>query len=156
MKTPIINKKIYLALCIGLILLFANSPLSAQQVIFDQGIRAGEITAFPVINKPNEFYYLSDNIVLSKHPNGQPQFSFIKYAKNTDNSSGSTSFSESNKAGGVLHALVELSVSDEVKSEAERELRKIRSNAKLMGPIIYKSGRIVIISSIIGEDGELT
>ena len=141
---------------IALIIWIGMSEVIAQQIIFDQGIRAGEITAFPVINKPNDYYYLSDKIVLSKHANGQPQFSFIKYAKNTDSETTSTSFSESNKAGGVLHALVELSVSEEIKSEAERELRRVNPNAKLLGPIIYKSGRISIISSIIGEDGSLT
>ncbi len=134
-----------------------NSSVMAQQIIFDKGVRIGQLSAFPDVSNQNEYYYLPDKIEVAKHPDGRPQFSFLRYVRNTDaEDAGSSSITESNEAGGVVHVVVSLSVPEDVRREAERELQRINGSAKLMGPVMYQSGKIALISSIIGEDGNLT
>ncbi|WNJ19649.1 hypothetical protein [Pontibacter sp. G13] len=131
------------------------SPLQAQQILFDKGVAAGELNVFPVLNSDTDFRYLSDKVQVAKHPDGSPMFSFIKYVRNTDTEGGSSSITESNEAGGVVHAVVTLEVPEDMRRNAERELQRIRPGAKLVGPIIYKSGTIALISSVAAEDGQL-
>jgi len=131
----------------------------AQQIVFDYLVKAGNLTLFPEINNPNNYYYIPDKIQIGRHPDNKPQFSFIRYVKNTGPSKESPStsgFSESNDAGGILHALVMIQVPKEDVQNAQRELTRINSNGKILGPIIYKSGKVALISSIIGSDGTLT
>ena len=136
--------------------LFGLRETKAQQIVFDRGLRAGELTVFPEVTNPNNYYYLPDKAGVATNANGKPMFSFIKYVRNTDATGGASTITESNEAGGVLHVLVNLSVPEDVRKNAEREVQKINSAARLMGPIIYKSGKVAIISSIIGADGEMT
>lgn len=131
-----------------------NSGFS-QQIVFDKGVRVGDLTAFPDVSNPNNYYYLPDKIQLATTPEGKPAFSFLRYVRNTENT-GSGTISESNDAGGIVHAVVSLSVPAEQIRAAERELQKKVSGAKLMGGLMYKSGKIALISSVIGSDGTMT
>ena len=69
---------------------------------------------------------------LSTHDeNGRPQFSFLRYVENV--ASGATEAErDEGEGGGILHALVALSVTDDQRREAERELRRI---TRLLGVI---------------------
>ncbi|TAE55408.1 MAG: hypothetical protein EAZ89_05640 [Bacteroidetes bacterium] len=128
-----------------------------QQILFDKGVRIGQLTAFPEISNPNNYYYLPDKIEVAKHPDGKPMFSFIRYVRNSAPAAGSAAaVSEASNAGGVLHVLVNLNVSPEVIRESERELQRKFGSARIIGPVIYKSGKIALISSVIGTDGEMT
>ena len=139
------------------LILLAGYKLTAQDILLDKIVRAGEVTLFQSLSNPNEYYYIPDKIQLGTHPDGSPQFSFIKYARNSSPTGTSASgFSETSDAGGILHALVMIKVPNELVSEAQRELRRVNQNGKIMGPIIFKSGKVALISSIIGSDGELT
>lgn len=132
--------------------------LMGQQILFDKGVRVGEITAFPTLGNESEHYYLADKIQLAKHPDGTPMFSFVRYVKNSSDASSSSgsSIQEANQAGGIVHAVVALDVPKDMIREAERQLQRLRPGAKLMGPIIYKSGQISLISSVAAEGGKLT
>lgn len=130
---------------------------TAQDILFDKGVRAGELIAFPSLSDPNSYYYLADKVQVAKHPDGKPMFSFTRYVRNkaTDSDDGS-SITESEDAGGVVHVVVSLAVPPDVVKAAETALHRINGNGKLIGPVIYKSGKIALISSVIGENGELT
>jgi hypothetical protein len=55
-----------------------------------------------------------------------------------------------------VHALVELSVSDEMVREAERALQRIDGDGMIRGPVVFKSGTVALISSIAQPNGEKT
>lgn len=149
--------KTYLNLMLGLTALIAAPALTAQQIVFDRGVRAGQLTVFPEVSNPNNYYYLPDKAAVALHEDGKPMFSFIRYVRNTQPAAGSAAtISESNDAGGVLHVLVSLSVPPDMLKEAERSLQRVNSNGKIIGPVIYKSGKVALISSIIGTDGTMT
>jgi hypothetical protein len=134
-----------------LVLLFAV-PVFAQQVVFDKGVQTGDLQLFPLVGDDNSYYYLADKVQLAKHADGKPYFSFIKYVRNEDtDGTNPNGITESNKAGGVIHALVALDVPNDMVREAEQYLQRVNPQAKIKGPIIYKSGRIALISSIADE-----
>ncbi|MBK8556256.1 MAG: hypothetical protein IPL65_11040 [Lewinellaceae bacterium] len=138
-------------------LFYGIQEMQAQQIVFDRGLRVGELTVFPEVTNPNNYYYLPDKASVATNANGKPMFSFIKYVRNTDTGDGGAStITESNEAGGVVHVLVNLSVPEDMRKNAEREVQRINSAARLMGPIMYKSGKVAIISSVVGADGEMT
>lgn len=131
--------------------------VQAQQIVFDRGVKAGQLTVFPEINNPNNYYYLLDKAQVATNVNGQPMFSFIRYVRNSASAGATAStITESNDAGGVLHVLVSLNVPEDMRKDAERQLQRLNSANKLVGPIIYKSGKVAVTSSVIGSDGELT
>ncbi|MEK7834090.1 MAG: hypothetical protein AAB401_23585, partial [Acidobacteriota bacterium] len=59
------------------------------------------------------------------------------------------------EGGGIVHAVVELSVPKEMLDEARQDLRKIKSNGTIVGPIVYKGGTIALISSFTEANGNL-
>ncbi len=124
----------------------------AQQILLDKPVRAGEITVFPEVGNDNNFYYLPDKLRLATHSNGKPQLSFLRYVENT---TGPEATDEA-EGGGIVHAVVELSVTPEQLAEARQQLRRIRPNGVIVGPIVYKSGTIALITSFNAENGELT
>jgi hypothetical protein len=60
--------------------------------------------------------------------------------------------------GGIVHALVELKVTDQqiVQAQAELKRKLRRPTAVIMGPIIYKGGNFSLISSFADEGSEFT
>ena len=143
-------KKRPLFLTLSLILLC--SSLWAQQIILDSPLKAGELTVFPEVGNANNYYYLPDKLRLAKHPSGKPQLSFLRYVENT---SGETATDEA-EGGGIVHAVIELSVTPAQLNEAKQQLRRLRPNGSIIGPIIYKGGTIALITSFNKENGELT
>ncbi|MCC7507216.1 MAG: hypothetical protein IT259_18060 [Saprospiraceae bacterium] len=149
--------KPYLQFILLLATTLTTSALLAQQIVFDRGVRAGQLTVFPEVSNPNNYFYLPDKAAVAVHEDGKPMFSFIRYVRNTQPAAGSAAtITESNEAGGVLHVLVSLSVPPDMLKEAERALQRVNSNGKIIGPVIYKSGKVALISSIIGTDGAMT
>jgi hypothetical protein len=118
-----------------------------QQIILDEPVKAGQLTLFPDMNNPNAYYYLSDKPRLATDEKGRPKFSFLRYVQNT------TSGKEG-EGGGIVHAVVMLDVTPEQLREADQALQRIRSGAKIMGPIVYSGGTIALISSIAQPNGE--
>ena len=129
-----------LLLCIGL-------GLQAQRVNLDEPTRAGELTLFPDIVEDNKYYYVLDKVRMAQHENEDPQFSFLNYVKNTENGA---------EGGGIVHALVELYVSDDQLRAAQTDLRRVNPNGQIVGPVMWKGGTIALISSFVKADGELS
>jgi hypothetical protein len=126
----------------------------AQPINLDRPVKAGELTVFPDIGNPTQYYYISDKPKLATDANGKPQFSFLRYAENAI----STADQPGNAAegGGIVHAVVSLEVTQDQVREAQRELQRIVPNAKLVGPIVYKSGKFGIVSSFKDPNGGLS
>lgn len=128
--------------------------LPAQNIYLDKPVLAGKLTCFPDIANPNNYYFLPNKLRLGVGADGSPQFSFLMFVRNTRAEDGGVTPREG-EGGGVVHAVVELYISDEEKKDAERELKRIAKNdqATLLGPIIYKGGTMTLISSIANKEG---
>ena len=128
------------------------SVATAQQIILDKPVRAGDITVFPEVGNENNYYYLPDKLRLAKTADGKPQLSFMRYVENT---SGPDATSEA-EGGGIVHAVVELSVTPQQLNAARQQLRRVKPNGVIVGPIVYKGGTIALVTSFNKESGELT
>ncbi len=126
----------------------------AQNIYIDKPVLAGKLTCFPGIDNPNNYYFLPNQLRLGVGLDGSPQFSFLMFVKNLRGDEGEAAPREG-EGGGVVHAVVELYVGEDQIKDAERELRKKVKNdaATIIGPVIYKSGTMSLISSIADPAG---
>jgi hypothetical protein len=130
------------------------NQVKSQSFLLDKPIGAGDLTLFPDLDNENNYYYMPNQVQLALHPDGKPMFSFIKYVRNTDGSAGTgAQITRSDEAGGIIHAVVSLNVTDDQIKEAERALRRLKSSGKIVGPVIYKSGTVMLVSSF-NREGE--
>jgi hypothetical protein len=132
-------------------LVLSASSARAQQILLDKPVRAGELTLFPELGNENTFYYLPDKISLARHPNGDPQLSFLRYVENVR----AAADTREGEGGGIVHAVIELKVPDAMLNDARQALRRTNSAGTIKGPIVYKSGTIALISSF-KENNEFT
>jgi hypothetical protein len=130
----------------------------AQPINLDRPVKAGELTCFPDIGNPSQFYYISDKPKLATGTNGKPQFSFLRYVDNKLSGSDQPGVTGSNEGdgGGIVHAVVSLDVTEEQRKDAQRELQRLVPNAQLVGPVVYKSGKFGIVSSFKDPAGGLS
>lgn len=147
LKTIPMKFQIILMCLFGLL----SVPLSAQDILLDEPVRAGELTLFQSLRKPNEYRYVSDQPRLAKHPNGKPQFSFIRYVSNKSSAPGEEDITEG-EGGGIIHAVIELKVTDDQLAEARRQLRRINPNGTIVGAAPYTGGTVALISSVADPD----
>ncbi|WNJ19648.1 hypothetical protein [Pontibacter sp. G13] len=132
-------------------LVLAVTGLQAQQIIIDRPVRAEELTVFPSVSQDHTYYYILDQASLA-YENGKPQFSFLRYVSNSTG----TDDSREGEGGGIVHALVSLEVTQEQIQDAERALRRVDPEGKIVGPVIYSRGRFALISSFAQPDGTLS
>ncbi|HLQ66535.1 MAG TPA: hypothetical protein VK123_04790 [Candidatus Limnocylindrales bacterium] len=132
-----------------------TSTAQAQQILIDKPVRAGELVCFPDLNDPLAYYYVNDKPHLSMDANGKPQFSFLRYVENVRSGAAEAEAREG-EGGGIVHAVVALSVPPEMVTSAQRELQRLKPGAKLMGPVVYKSGKFGLVSSFKDTNGNLT
>jgi len=148
------NCKTILLICLG----WCCTYICAAQAIFiDQPIQAGELLVFPHITDSSKYYYLPNKLSLGVTQSGLPQFSFLRYVQNVKTKPGSEQVTEGD-GGGIVHALVELKVTDSEIARAQSALRsKTRNNdAVIVGPIVYKGGTFSLVSSFAEEGSEFT
>ena len=115
-------------------------------VLLDQIATVGSIKVCPSRQDPKKYYYLPNKVKLATDEiTGKPKFSFTKYVTNTKSESEDKDI-KTGEGGGWVHFLMGLSVSKEEISNAETELQKIVSGAKIVGPVIYKEGTVELIT----------
>jgi hypothetical protein len=131
------------------------STRAQQQVVLDKPIRAGELIVFPGVSDPETYYYVSDKPHLSMDATGRPQFSFLRYVQNAASAPDQPDSREGD-GGGIVHAVVALSVTRDQLDGAQRELQRLKPTAKIVGPVIFKSGRFGLVSSFRETNGVLT
>ena len=131
---------------------------SAQSIVLDKLVKAGDLTLFPDIYNEDEYYYIPDQVRVAKNNSGKPEFSFLRWVENESSSDAvEDSYKDTEGAGGgIVTALIELYVSDEQKQEAEQELRRINSKAKIKGPVMARSGTVALVSAFNNENEEFT
>lgn len=120
----------------------------AQAILLDKMVKAGDLSLYPDIENDKAYYYLPDQPKLAIWENGKPQFSFIKYAEQTEGREA--------EGGGVVHALVTFEVSEDQIREAQDELQRVRPGARIQGPVTYRSGKFGLISSFRDSAGGLS
>jgi hypothetical protein len=139
-----------------LLIIAGSSSLSAQQIMIDRGVKAGDLWCFPLLTDSLVYLYLPSDARLGTDNNGQPQFSFLRYVDNKkDSTAGNNSIS---KAGGgaVLNFLVMYETPQKKVNEAKTKLKEILQvdDITLRGPLIFSEGRYALISSIINSSGK--
>ncbi|MGD2215910.1 MAG: hypothetical protein PVJ64_04115 [Gemmatimonadales bacterium] len=127
----------------------AAQAANAQQIVLDEPVRAGELTLFRAMNDESTYFYVLDKPRLASDENGRPQFSFLRYVQNVPGGG-------EGEGGGILHALVALSVSEEQLRDAQRALQRLRPGARIQGPVVFKSGKFALVSSFTDTEGDLT
>ncbi len=130
-------------------------PAFAQQINLDKIVKAGELTLFQELRNPKTWYYLVDKPRLARGKNGMPKFSFLRYVENVRSGANEEERREGD-GGGILHALIELGVTEEQRQEAESDLQNIVPGAKIMGPVMYKEGEVTLISSFVKPGSDLS
>jgi hypothetical protein len=140
-----------LALAAGLALAAALAAVpgaaAAQQILLDRPVRAGELTVFPDLNDASVYYYVSDKPRLATDANGRPQFSFLRWVQNTRSGADQPDAREG-EGGGIVHAVVELGVTQDQLRQAQQELQRVRPGARIQGPVVYKSGRFGLVAAV--------
>lgn len=150
MKTINLKKRTGKLLTSGLLLFITLVATHSQaaEVIWDKQVRVADLVAFPSVRDDQQYYYAATKARVARE-NGLPKFSFVRFSE--ENSAGG----EEALGGGVIHALVELGVSEEELSRAREALTELVPGAQLLGPVAYKSGTFALVTSQVGaEDGE--
>lgn len=139
------------ALMAVVMLLFIAASCLAQEVLLDEFEKIEGLTLFRSFSNPLEYYYLPDNPHVAVKENGKPDFSFMKYVSNRAGE-GAGGITEA-EGGAVLHMLVSYDVDPKQVSKAEQELQNIYEDARIVGPILFRSGTFSLVSTIASEDG---
>lgn len=137
------------------VLVFASGAATAQQIQLDDPVQAGGLTLFASVSDPKRFYYVPARARLATHPDGLPQFSLLRYVQNVA-SRPEEDERDTGEGGGILHAVVQLGITDEERDDALRELRRQRSGAELAGPVVFRSGKFALTSNFADANGTLT
>jgi hypothetical protein len=140
---------------VALAILASSAPASAQQIVLDRGQAAGKYWVFPIAGDPHSYLYAVAQAHLARHPNGKPQFSFLRFVENVMSAGGSNSLVEAT-GGGIVHAVIELGVPEERRKEAladaQRALQQIDPGGKIVGTASYTSGQFMLITSFQEQD----
>jgi hypothetical protein len=124
----------------------------AQSINLDKPTRVGNLIVFPDVQDDKMYYYMPDKARLAIGPDGNPQFSFLRYVENKR----AEDITREGDGGGIVHAVVSLEVPAEDIRIAERNLKRIKADAIIKGPIVYKACRFSIVSSFKEENGDFT
>lgn len=146
------NKVVFYAL-----LLFSQIAV-AQNILLDKPVEAGGLILFPDVYDPKVYYYLPNKISLGKQTDGSPQFSFLRYVQNVKTGAEEETRREGD-GGGIIHALVQFDVPDEMLKAAQREIKRKGAgfdSVIIRGPVIYKAGTLAIVSSAANDKGEFS
>lgn len=132
-----------------------TSSAAAQDIELDKPVMAGELILFPSVSDANAYYYVPDKPKLAVGPDSRPQFSFLRYVENVRSAADQPEAREG-EGGGIVHALVSLSVTREQITAAQNALQAVRPEARIQGPVVFKAGRFTLVSSFKEENGRLT
>ena len=136
--------------------LLFNTDAFALNIALDHPTRCGKLQCFPSATNTSEFYYLPSNPHVSFREDGKPEFSFLRYVKSkTTSGTGSGGITEA-EGGGIVHFLVDYTVSDKRLREAEKALKENNPDAVLRGPVMFESGNFALVSSFNTKDDKPT
>ncbi len=139
-----------------LLLVVTRAPQGAaqQQMLLDKPVKAGELTLFPDLSDSTAYYYVPDKARLAIDANGKPQFSFLRYVENVRSAADQPDI-RTGEGGGIVHAVVALGVTPEQLQDARRDLPRVRPGGRIVGPVVYRSGKFGLITSFKDPAGNL-
>lgn len=135
------NRFLLIGLCVFVMVCVAQSEL----LLDTEPIQAGNVMLFKDHADEHGYHYMPLSPRIATWPDGTPKFSFLQYVR-----------TGKEVTGGVLHFLVTYALTDEDLREAEKELKKIDEEGKIIGPVPFTKGDFHIISSTAGEGGIFT
>jgi len=123
-------------------------------ILLDQITSIGPLKACPSREDPKKYYYLPNKVRLATDDaTGKPKFLFVKYVTNKGSGKEDTDLAEG-EGGGWVHFLMGLSITPDEIRAAESELQRKVPEAKLVGPVIYKSGTVSLVTKSAATNGE--
>jgi hypothetical protein len=125
-------------------------PSAAQEIVLDRPVRAGNLIFYPTVRDANAYYYAPTRARLATGAGGRPQFSLLRYVENESGAGGE------GEGGAILHAVVELGVSDAELDAARSELRRLRPGASVAGPVVFRSGKFGLVTTFTGDNQQTT
>jgi hypothetical protein len=140
-----------------LIFIFADVAfLSAQQIMIDRGVKAGDLWCFPLLSDSLTYMYLPSDAHLGTDDAGQPQFSFLRYVDNAKDTTAKNNTITQAGGGAILNFLVLYDTPEKKISDAKRALKAVlhSDDVVLKGPLIFTGGRYALISSILNASGK--
>lgn len=153
-------------------LLATAGAASAQRVLLDQGVRAGDLWCFPSADDATQWYYVPLTARLATDDAGRPAFAFLRYVVNAPGGDDAGQGITRAGGGGVVTLRATYDTPEAAIRRAERELARRAERAAaaeagaspaspadrpapvLRGPVIFASGRYALVSSTLREKGE--
>jgi hypothetical protein len=135
-----------LALAVALL----PATATAQQVLIDRGVRAGNLWCFPSSADESQYYYIPMSARLVEEE-GRPAFSFVRYVTNALGEGGGSEGITKAGGGGILSFRSVMETPPDEIQAAESALQALAGDDQtlLRGPIIFKEGRYAVVSSIL-------
>lgn len=135
--------------------LFMHLQASGQQIMIDRGIQVNGLWCFPIFGDSLSYRYLPSNARLGLNKDSIPEFSLLRYILEKPNASSINSISEAG-GGGIVTFLVLYDTPAALISSAEAALRNRLKNPKITikGPVVFSSGRYLLVSSILQPSGK--
>jgi len=140
------------SLAAGLLVALLSLAAGAQEIVLDQPVRAGGLIFFPTVSDPNAYYYAPTKARLATGETGKPQFSFLRYVENVNEAGKERTEGE---GGGIVHAVVQLGVTDDELRDAQSDLRRVAPGGVVKGPVVFRSGKFGLVSSFQEANGDL-
>ena len=137
--------------------LWLAMPAAAQQIRVDRGVRAAGLQCFPSAVNDTDWYYVPQTARLVTDTDGKPVFSYLRFVVNrpSEGGDGSKGIIRA-EGGGLLTFAATYDTPQEALDEAQQELHQITRNreAVLRGPVTFKEGRYVLVSSLLREGAD--
>lgn len=128
-----------------------SPQVSAQNIELDHPVRCGSLQCFPVVDKPHQYLYLPSKPRIAMGENGKHEFSFTRYVLPTAVDSGDGGLLDA-EGGGIVHFLVDYTVTPEELTAALAGLKAFDRDAKIRGPVVFDEGSFALVSSFAADD----
>jgi len=140
---------------LGLFLCLLLWTGSAQPILIDEMVQAGDLICFPVYGDSMQYRYLPSRGRLAVNDQNLPEFSFLQYAVERQNNDLTGSAITEADGGGLVHFLVLYDTPDSDVRRAQSALRrKLEREVVLTGPVNFSEGNFLLVSSILRNGKE--
>ena len=146
-----------LAAALLLLAALALPRTAAALVLLEEGRQLEGLWVFPLYAEPDRWVYLPTRARLALDEAGDPRFSFTFFVDQEPGAGSADSVETVRTAGGgaIVHFLVTYDAPEEQVAAAAAALGELHDDAEveLAGPVVFESGRYVVVSSSLASDG---
>jgi hypothetical protein len=140
-----------LSLILAITIMCGVSTAHGQNISLDHPVKCGVLQCFPSADHEHQYYYLPANPHVALNESGKHEFSFTRYVKSDTQSNGDGGILKAD-GGGIVHFLVDYTVSDKQLDKALKVLKDIDQDASIRGPIIFEAGSFALVSSFAADE----